>query len=128
DTLAAGAIEKGCDGFFLETYSTMQVVNTVKWLARSGLPVLLSLCFERVNNQYFSLDRHAPRDFAVRAAEWGAAALGVNCGREIDVPDCAAIVRQYREVCRLPLFARPNAGTPARAGERWVYPRTPDMM
>lgn len=28
----------------------------------------------------------------------------------------------------LPLFARPNAGTPSRLGDRWVYPHTPHAM
>ncbi|SRR6266404_1844696 len=55
-------------------------------------------------------------------------ALGVNCGREIDVGDCAEIVRRYRAVTDLPLFARPNAGTPVRDGERWIYPRSLEQM
>ena len=28
----------------------------------------------------------------------------------------------------MPLFARPNAGTPTRAGDRWIYPLTPARM
>jgi 5-methyltetrahydrofolate--homocysteine methyltransferase len=38
------------------------------------------------------------------------------------------IIRRYRQVTDLPLFARPNAGTPTRAGDRWVYPHTPEQM
>ena len=39
--------------------------------------------------------------------------------------DMREIVKRYRAVCDLPVFVRPNAGTP-RNGLR--YPRTPDTM
>jgi methionine synthase I (cobalamin-dependent) len=52
----------------------------------------------------------------------------VNCGREIDVDVVAEILRDYHEATDLPLFARPNAGTPSRQGDRWIYPRTPRQM
>jgi methionine synthase I (cobalamin-dependent) len=41
-----------------------------------------------------------------------------------------AIVRQYRQRVgdRLPLFVRPNAGTPRPSGDSLVYPLTPEMM
>jgi 5-methyltetrahydrofolate--homocysteine methyltransferase len=38
------------------------------------------------------------------------------------------IVRRYRQETDLPLFARPNAGTPVRQGEGFVYPQTPQTM
>ena len=38
------------------------------------------------------------------------------------------IVRHYRRATDLPLFARPNAGTPARVDGRWVYPHTPEDL
>jgi len=55
-------------------------------------------------------------------------ALGVNCGRDIGMEDVIEIIRRYRNVTDLPLFARPNAGTPKRVGKRWVYPHTPAAM
>jgi 5-methyltetrahydrofolate--homocysteine methyltransferase len=56
------------------------------------------------------------------------AALGTNCGRNIGMGEIIDTIRQYRKHTNLPLFARPNAGTPTRVGERWVYPYTPEMM
>ena len=56
------------------------------------------------------------------------AALGVNCGREIEMNEIVEIIRRYREVTKIPLFARPNAGTPERTGSVWHYPRTPEAM
>ena len=60
--------------------------------------------------------------------EIGVSALGVNCGRDIGMDDIIEIVRRYRQVTDLPLFARPNAGTPVCEGDRWVYPLTPAEM
>jgi 5-methyltetrahydrofolate--homocysteine methyltransferase len=54
--------------------------------------------------------------------------LGVNCGRDIGLDEIIEIVRCYRRWTDLPLFARPNAGTPTRVGNRWVYPLTPEKM
>jgi methionine synthase I (cobalamin-dependent) len=51
--------------------------------------------------------------------------LGVNCGRDISLADTTTILQAYRSVCNLPLFARPNAGTPTKVGDRLVYPVTP---
>ena len=62
------------------------------------------------------------------AMNLGAAALGVNCGREIDMDFSANVVRCFRARTSLPLFARPNAGTPTRHDERWAYPWTPLAM
>ena len=42
--------------------------------------------------------------------------------------DVIEIIRRYRAVTNLPLFAPPNAGTPARSGDAWSYPHTPDAM
>src|SRR5262249_214196 len=66
--------------------------------------------------------------FARRAEDYGIAALGVNCGRDIGMDETIEIVRRYRQETDVPLFARPNAGTPTRDGERWRYPHTPAMM
>jgi 5-methyltetrahydrofolate--homocysteine methyltransferase len=55
-------------------------------------------------------------------------ALGVNCGRDITIDDCAEIICRYRTVTDLPLFARPNAGTPTNVDGQWVYPHTPEQM
>jgi 5-methyltetrahydrofolate--homocysteine methyltransferase len=69
-----------------------------------------------------------PEAVARRAAKHGFQALGVNCGRDITMDDCIEIIRRYRKVTDLPLFARPNAGTPTQVDGQWVYPHTPEMM
>jgi 5-methyltetrahydrofolate--homocysteine methyltransferase len=93
------------------------------------LPVLLSIAY---NRDWL----HDPAKASIgpeRWADWANAhprvvALGVNCGREIGVTECAEIIRRYRSATDLPIFARPNAGTPVRDCDRWVYPRSPVQM
>jgi methionine synthase I (cobalamin-dependent) len=119
------------DGLLLETCSTPRVRRVIHRLTAfpDRWPVLLSLSFRRTaGGELRTTSNHSPEWFAQRAAKWGAAALGVNCGRDISVSDCAEIVRRYRTATDLPLFARPNAGTPARVGDQWVYPETPERM
>src|SRR5260370_22071739 len=42
--------------------------------------------------------------------------------------EISEIIRRYRQVTDLPLFARPNAGTPVRGDNGWVHPQTPSAM
>src|SRR5262249_62409020 len=73
--------------------------------------------------------RGPPRAPSARhAARHGVTALGVNCGREIDMDDIIEVIKRYRAVTDLPLFARPNAGTPRTDGGHLVYPRMPERM
>jgi methionine synthase I (cobalamin-dependent) len=93
------------------------------------LPVLLSMTYQReTNGKISTLSGHAPEWFARRAKNWGAVALGVNCGRDIGMTEIIEIVRRYRQETDLPLFARPNAGTPTKQGDRWVFPHTAEGM
>jgi 5-methyltetrahydrofolate--homocysteine methyltransferase len=119
------------DGILLETCSSPRVRFALRRLSVEPMrwPVLLSLTFRRHERGVpRTFSGHAPEWFARRAAKWGAAALGVNCGLEISMDEIIAITRRYRDHTDLPLFARPNAGTPTRVGDRWVYPHTPEKM
>jgi methionine synthase I (cobalamin-dependent) len=56
------------------------------------------------------------------------AAIGANCGVEIDMDDLLDVVHVYRDESDLPIFIRPNAGTPRKTDAGWDYPRTPEYM
>jgi 5-methyltetrahydrofolate--homocysteine methyltransferase len=114
----------------LETCSSPRVRYAVRHLRRrSNHPILLSLTYlHNTRGELVTFSGHRPEWFARRAREYGLTALGVNCGRDVTITDCAEIVRRYGRCTDLPLFARPNAGTPVRAGELWVYPHTPEAM
>jgi methionine synthase I (cobalamin-dependent) len=116
-------------GVVIETCSSPRVRFAVKRALSTGLPVLLSLSFQRnARSRITTFSGHAPEWFARRAKDWGVAALGVNCGRDLDMNDQIEIVRRYRQATDLPLFARPNAGSPTQQGDRWVWPYTAESM
>jgi 5-methyltetrahydrofolate--homocysteine methyltransferase len=121
------------DALLVETCSDPRalfvVVDCKKGQALGELPVLLSLSFLRNSAGELSTQSgHPPEWFAREARKHGVDALGVNCGREIGIEEIIEIIKRYRAETDLPLFARPNAGTPARMGNDWVYPLTPEKM
>jgi methionine synthase I (cobalamin-dependent) len=119
------------DAILLETCSSPRVRWVVKRLALfpNRWPVLLSLSYlHNARRRLTTISGHSPEWFAARAKKWGVAALGVNCGRDISMDDIIEIIRRYRAETDLPLFARPNAGTPTKQGDRWIYPHTPEAI
>jgi 5-methyltetrahydrofolate--homocysteine methyltransferase len=119
------------DGLLLETCSTPRVRQAVAAVRKflPGMPVLLSLAYLRTESGAIEArSGHAPEWFARRARGWGVDALGANCGRDIGMEEMIEVIRRYRQETDLPLFARPNAGTPRRRGKRWVYPGTPAKL
>jgi 5-methyltetrahydrofolate--homocysteine methyltransferase len=123
----------GVDGILFETWSDPRVLSAMEYafhrVVEVETPLLLSLSYHRTpSGQLATISGHAPETFARHAEHHGIAALGVNCGRHIDMDDIIEIIRRYRAETDLPLFARPNAGTPTKQGERWIYPLTPETM
>jgi len=124
----------GADGVLLETWSDPVALFTLRSVSEplrelAGVPTLLSLTYlRRPDGQLATASGHPPEWFALQAAHYGVAALGVNCGRDIGMADVSEIIRRYRQATDLPLFARPNAGTPTRAGGQFIYPHTPETM
>jgi 5-methyltetrahydrofolate--homocysteine methyltransferase len=124
----------GVDGLLLETLSDPRPVHflTRNWSRKqrddAGV-VLASFTFCRnPAGELCTIEGLPPEAVANEAAACGVHALGVNCGRDISMDDVIAIVRRYRTVTQLPLFARPNAGTPTRVDSRTVYAHTPEQM
>ena len=115
---------RDADGLLLETSGDPAEAEALVRANRSGLgkPILVSFTVDGETLRTFR--DVTPEQCAQAASEMGADALGVNCGRELDMAACAEILGRYRATTTLPLFARPNAGTPAGK----VYPRSPDEM
>jgi 5-methyltetrahydrofolate--homocysteine methyltransferase len=120
----------GADGVLVETCSSPRVRHALRMIRQGWAgPLLLSLAYRRnERGELETFSGHSPEWFARRASAYGIDALGVNCGREIGMAEVIEIVRRYRAVTDLPLFARPNAGTPRRTAEGWVYPHAPEEM
>jgi 5-methyltetrahydrofolate--homocysteine methyltransferase len=119
---------EGADGVLLETCSSPRALAAMRYAFHripeaEDIPLLLSLSYRRdPNGALVSLSGHTPETFARHAEAHGVAALGVNCGRDIGLDEVIEIVRRYRQATELPLFARPNAGTPVQEGSNWHYP------
>jgi 5-methyltetrahydrofolate--homocysteine methyltransferase len=123
----------GVDGFLFETCSSPRALSAVLFAsqhnAQGEIPILLSLSYlPSPAGHLVTLSGHSPEWFAERAKDHRVTALGVNCGRDIDLDDMIEIIRRYRAVTDLPLFARPNAGTPTKQGDQWIYPHSPETM
>ncbi len=125
------------DGLLLETWSGPEAFAATRLacdvdINPRRLPVLLSFTFRPDPPSQQEAVLHegllTPAGVAALAAATGCAGLGVNCGKDIDLQTMAAILLAYRTATALPLFARPNAGTPTRLGDAWVYPQTPASM
>ena len=123
----------GADGFLFETCSSPRALSAVRYafhrVAEIETPLLLSLSYRRSpSGELVTHSGHAPETYARHAESHGVAALGVNCGLDIGMEEIIAVIRRYRRETDLPLFARPNAGTPTKQGDRWIYPHTPEAM
>jgi 5-methyltetrahydrofolate--homocysteine methyltransferase len=125
---------QGADALLLETFSDLGLLATLLKVRSVGargepLPILFSFTFQRTSEgDLRTKTGYLPAAVARLARRYPIAALGVNCGRDIGMDEIIEIVRQYRSATDLPLFARPNAGSPIRAGEQWIYPHTPEAM
>jgi 5-methyltetrahydrofolate--homocysteine methyltransferase len=122
------------DALLLETWSDSLALIAMERFCRLAMefaqvPTLLSLSYRQLGpGRLFSQSGHPPEWYAMNARLAGVAALGVNCGRDIGMTEVIEVVRRYQQVTDLPLFVRPNAGTPEKVGERWLYPHAPPAM
>jgi 5-methyltetrahydrofolate--homocysteine methyltransferase len=82
------------------------------------LPLVVSFAFAKHDGQCFCPVGQSARQTPEQLAIWTEqrrptiAALGVNCGLDVDVDDVITIVRRYRQVTDLPILARPNTDSP----------------
>jgi methionine synthase I (cobalamin-dependent) len=121
----------GVDGILLETFSDVDAL----WLAKYGVlprlgekkvPVLLSISYlKNASGTIGSRAGQSADAFASQAAQYGLNALGLNCGKGMGLADATSVIRDYRNATELPLFARPNAGTPQQTPEGLIYSLQP---
>jgi 5-methyltetrahydrofolate--homocysteine methyltransferase len=132
---SVGFARRSADGLLVETCSDISDLTRIlkertrSDLKRKNLPVLLSWTYRRSRTG-------RPRTFkgssaaacARLARRFEIDAIGVNCGRDMGMDEIVEVIHRYHLETDLPLFARPNAGTPTRVDGRWVYPLSPKMM
>jgi methionine synthase I (cobalamin-dependent) len=122
------------DGIVLETWGNLDAAARFadcNWAFGSTGPAFISFAFRRnAAGRLCTCDKRemAPEECGAVVLPNRFAALGVNCGVDIRLPELLEIITQYRSVTDLPLFVRPNAGTPKQIDGQWVYPETPESM
>lgn len=118
------------DAILLETWSDPASAAAIIHAAPGHIPVLLSFTFCRQGpgDTLATFKGFTPRQCAELARAMHVAALGVNCGRDLDLADYVEVLKDYRRAVTMPLFARPNAGTPRFVEMDRIYPRTPEKM
>jgi methionine synthase I (cobalamin-dependent) len=125
---------EGVDGILFETWSSPEALRVVEWAFHQvseveGLPLLLSLTFQlSKGGKLVTQSGHGPETFARHAQRHGVTALGVNCGKDIGLDETVAILKRFRQATDLPLFARPNAGSPLRKGNRCIFPLKSEQL
>lgn len=117
----------GVDGILLETFGDVDAFWLVKYgirpaLAEKNVPLLLSFTYARSESGTIaSLGGQSADALARMAPQYGVSALGLNCGN-MSLADATGVIRAYRAATNLPLFAHPNAGTPAVNGNQLDFP------
>lgn len=127
---------EGCvyaDGILAETWADPRPFGLLRELNYPTLgyclPLLVSFAFQRTpRGELRTFEDFQPERCAEIVTKYDGIALGVNCGRDIGRTEILEIIRRYRSVTDLPLFVRPNAGTPTEVDGNLVYPETPESM
>lgn len=120
--------EAPLDAFLIETVFDLREAELMLRAARQaapGLPVLLSMTFSSTKRGGATIMGDRAAKIARAAAEWGAAAVGGNCG-DLSPAEYAVVIAALREACTLPLLAQPNAGKPRLCGDRVSYDLAPE--
>ena len=106
-------------GICFETCSDPSAYGAVRWIRKTwpGMRTIVSFTYR--GDPPTTITGRVPEDVA-RSIE--ADVLGVNCGLEQSPELVGRVLEAYRVVSSLPLFARPNAGSPGRTmdAESWA--------
>jgi methionine synthase I (cobalamin-dependent) len=121
----------GVDGLHVETMSDLREATVALRALRAaglGVPIAVSLTFERKRRGFFTVMGNALDHALADLARAGADAVGANCSvssgdmRELAVAALAALARAGLDV---PLITQPNAGQPRMVDDRLVYDQSP---
>lgn len=117
--------ESGVDLIYLQTFSDLGEARAALLAAKevTDLPVAVSLTYD---NHQRTLTGTNPQTAAAVFTAMGADILGVNCST--GPLEMLPILEIYRQNCRLPLLAEPNAGLPVLKDNQSVFPMTPEDM
>ena len=122
---AQSLVEGGADLLVLETFRHLEEVRIALDAARKGAPgtpIVASMAFDPTETV---ADGSSPEHVAATLRDWGADAIGVNCG---DGPQLAGAIAERMRGAGLPLCVQPNAGLPRTVDGRLLYMATPEYF
>ncbi len=118
--------KEGVDGLIIETFTDLReavcALNACK--DRTNIPLILSLAFTTTQKGGRTIMGSTVEEAAKAAEEYGAVAVGANCG-DLDPLGMAAITNIFRDAVKLPLIVQPNAGKPKLVGSETKYEMQP---
>ncbi len=124
---AAALIAGGVDVIWIETMSALEEVQAAMEGTRrvsADIPIITTLSFDTHGRTMMGV---TPEQALRTLTEWGAAAVGANCGNGTDEL-LAAIQRMQAANPQVPLVAKSNAGMPELVQGKAVYRATPEAM
>jgi methionine synthase / methylenetetrahydrofolate reductase (NADH) len=122
---AAALVEGGADVLVLETFRHLEEIRIALEAARRvapDTPIIATMAFDPTETV---ADGSGAERVATTLRDWGADALGVNCG---DGPQIALTIAERMRVAGLPLCVQPNAGLPRTVDGRLLYMATPEYF
>jgi methionine synthase I (cobalamin-dependent) len=122
---AAALVEGGVDLFVLETFRHLEEMRIAIEAARRAAPGLAIIASMAFNPSETVADGSTPEQVATTLRDWGADAIGVNCG---DGPQLALAIAERLRIAGIPLCVQPNAGLPRTVDGRLLYMATPEYL
>jgi homocysteine S-methyltransferase len=116
----------GVDLLIVETMCSLIEARQALEAAREAAPDWPVLVMITVDDECNCLDGSSPQRAATLLAEWGAAAIGVNCST--GPATVLSAIEAIRTATNLPLAAMPNAGLPRVIEGRNIYLCSPKDM
>jgi 5-methyltetrahydrofolate--homocysteine methyltransferase len=124
---AGALIAGGADAIWIETMADLEEVRAAvegTRRASADIPVIVTMTFDTHGRTMMGVK---PETAATRLVEWGAAALGGNCGNGPDEM-LAAISKMRAAAPDAILIAKPNAGMPEFVDGATIYRASPELM
>ncbi len=120
-------MEGGADVIWIETMADLEEVRAAVEGTRSvspDIPIIVTMTFDTHGRTMMGVK---PEAAAAKLSEWGAAAMGGNCGNGPDEM-LAAIEKMHAALPGALLVAKSNAGMPEFVDGKTVYLASPDTM
>ena len=121
-------VEGGADGVIIETMTDLNEVRCAIRAVRenSNLTIAVSMTFEKGPRGFATIMGVTPEQAACELEREGVDILGSNCGSGIE--DMVEIARIMHGVTIIPLWTKPNAGSPQLEDGKTVYKESPEEM